>query len=215
MNIVDIIILRFNMTQMEDDCVEAVNLLTRYPHIITQHDNYPQNENIGTLWNKLINKSKGSHICLLNSDTIVSPFWLMRLMETFEKENKVGAVSPSTNRSKNQQSSLKKLPLDYGIEEFKGYECISGFCLLFPKTLWKATGGFPEDMGFYGQEVVFLDKIRERGYKQIWRKDVFVWHFGSATAKELTKKGKMDELAERRKARAYFEKRRKHEDEDI
>lgn len=196
------------MKEMEDNCIRSVNLLTREPFILTVHDNYPQNENLGKLWNKLINQSKGTYICVLNTDTIVTPQWDTKLMEVFEKEIKVGAVSPSTNSSHNKQSSLDRIPSAYSIEEFSGYECLSGFCLLFPKTLWKATGGFPEDFGFYGQEVVFLDKIRARGYRQIWRQDAFVWHFGSATVKKAVSEGKFDELAERRAAREHFDKLR-------
>jgi GT2 family glycosyltransferase len=208
MKIVDIIIVRYNNPEFEERCIECVRQSTYYPHFLTIHDNYPENKNIGKLWNELINKSRGSYICLLNTDAFVTPFWLSKLMEVFKREVKVGAVSPSTNRSKNRQSALQRIPLDYEIEDFEGYESLSGFCLLFPKTIWRAVGGFPENFGFYGQEVVFMDKILDRKHRLIWRKDVFVFHWGSATVQKEEEEGNFNELEERRKARKLFETER-------
>jgi hypothetical protein len=79
---------------------------------------------------------------------------------------------------------------------------------LFPKTIWRAVGGFPENFGFYGQEVVFMDKILDRKHRLIWRKDVFVFHWGSATVQKEEEEGNFNELEERRKARKLFETER-------
>jgi GT2 family glycosyltransferase len=120
-------------------------------------------------------------------------------LEVFERERGVGCVGPTTNHAKNHQNSCPPTN-HYDIVDFaKTYpgECLGGFCLVFPKSIWEEVYGFPENFGFYGQEVAFLDKITAKGYKQIWRRDAFVWHEGQATVKKLTSEGVFDEVKER------------------
>ena len=207
--ITDIIIIKYNNPLWENLCMDSVKYWTVPEHDITIHDNYPENENIGRLWNRIINISRGKYICLLNSDTLVQKDWLNKLLDVFNVERNVGAVGPSTNNSKNIQSSSSRAFYDYEIEDMKGYETLSGFCLLFPKLVWSHVGGFPENFGFYGQEVAFLDGVRGMGYREVWRKDAFVWHYGSATVKKEQAEGKFDELKERRKAREKVAELRK------
>lgn len=177
-----IIIVKFNLKWVEDQCIRAVVDHTKNYNLIV-HDNFPQNENLGKLWNRLIKQSKTKYICLLNSDTLVTPHWLELLLECFEKP-KVGVAGPSSNKTHNPQSKdhWKEPLVDFG----KTYPnwCLSGFCLVFPKKVWEKVGGFPENYGFYGQEVAFIDKLTKLKYKQAWRTDSFVYHYGSASLKK-------------------------------
>lgn len=191
-----IIIVKYNLPEIETQCVHAVlDHTTDYNLIV--HDNYPQNENLGKLWNKLISQAETEYICLLNNDAIVTPFWLKNLLECFDLGKKIGVAGPSTNNSKNQQS--KPAPpykfINFG-KTYPGW-CLSGFCLVFPKKAWEECEGFPQDFGFYGQEVALIDRMTKAGYKQVWRTDTFVFHYGSASAKKATKMGLMDEQLER------------------
>lgn len=199
----DIIVIKFNNHLVEEKCLLSVIKNTSVAYHLTAFDNYPFKFNLGSLWNRLIKNSHSDYICLLNSDTVVEKFWLAKLLDTFNKVEKVGCVGPSTDNSHNQQSGKRpnKTFVDFSI--YKGM-CLSGFCLVFPKGVWKSVGGFPEDFGFYGQEVAFIDKIVKAGYRQIWRTDVFVHHEGGASVK----KSGMDELKERRIARAKIAKLR-------
>lgn len=191
-----IIVVKYNLEEIENQCVRAVlDHTVNYDLIV--HDNYPHNENLGKLWNRLIEQSDTEYICLLNNDAIVTPFWLDNLLECFDLGKKIGVAGPSTNSSKNQQS---KEPPPYKFINFgRTYPgwCLSGFCLVFTKKAWKECGGFPEDFGFYGQEVALIDRMTKAGYKQVWRTDTFVFHYGSASAKKATKMGLMDEQLER------------------
>jgi GT2 family glycosyltransferase len=207
----EIILIKYNNEKVEKPCINSVIKHTKAPHHLTIYDNYPDNENIGKLWNRLISQSDAEYICLLNTDTLLTDNWLTDLLEAFDMFNDVGAVGPSTNNSKNHQSSIEP-PLPSSVIDFRAAypkECLSGFCLVFSRNIFKLVGGFPEDYGFYGQEVALLDKMTNLKYKQIWRKDVWVWHEGSATVKKEVKEGKFDELKERRKGREAFNKLRK------
>jgi cellulose synthase/poly-beta-1,6-N-acetylglucosamine synthase-like glycosyltransferase len=201
----EIIVLKFNNPEVEDNCIKSVIACTTSPYSLTVYDNYPQNNNIGGLWNRLIDNSDCEYICLLNSDTIVPTGWLEKLLDTFNISEKVGVVGPSTDNSHNSQSKLvddKIISINFSTFKLPDGkpEILSGFCLVFPKKVWAEVGGFPEDYGFYGQEVKFIDNILEAGYYQIWRKDVFIHHEGSATVKKLAREGKFDEAAERKLA---------------
>ena len=197
----DILVIKYNNPVWEDFCVEAVKYWTVPHHEVILYDNYPKNENIGKLWNQMIYRSRAEYICLLNTDAIVQKDWLTKILTTYQDVSHVGAVGPTTNRSKNEQSTLKKAERDFKYKIMDGYETLSGFCLHFPKHVWQKVNGFPEDFGFYGQEVAFLDRVRNKGYKEIWRQDAFVWHYGSATVKKEQEEGKFNELEERREAR--------------
>jgi GT2 family glycosyltransferase len=202
-----IIIVKYNLPEYEKQCVASVMANTSN-FDLTVYDNYPKNENLGKLWNKIIKNSNSEYICLLNSDTVVFPGWLTHLLAAFKIGGKVGVVGPTTNASKNHQSCVrhKHIFIDYG-KSYPKY-CLSGFCLVFPRKIWKLTGGFPQDFGFYGQEVAFIDKIVKAGYKQVWRTDVFVYHKGSASVKKAEKEGLIDEKKERFLGQKRIEKER-------
>jgi len=207
----EIIVIKYNNPEVEKLCIQSIVKHTKAPYHLTVFDNYPENENIGKLWNELIRKSTAEFICLLNSDTKVTKNWLTDLIEGFEMYSKVGAIGPTTNNSKNHQSMISP-PLPKSVVDFRNAypeECLSGFCLLFKRNVHNLVGGFPEDYGFYGQEVALLDKMTSAGYIQLWRKDVMVWHEGSSTVKKEVLAGNFDELKERRKGRDMFNKLRK------
>lgn len=192
---VDIILVRYNDQIFYNDCLTAIATHTDdVQYSLKVHGNYPRNYNLGMLWNMLIRESREPYICLLNTDTRVTKGWLDKMMEVFEKEDNVAVVGPSTTHSGNPQeigiSSEEYKLVDYTKEYSGGNLC--GFCLLFPKWVWEKVGGFPEDFGFYGQEEAFLYKVTKAGYRQIWRKDAFVWHYGGGSAKLAEERGEID-----------------------
>src|SRR3972149_488967 len=148
MNKCEVIIIRYGLPEMEDACIESVKKNTR-DYELTVYDNFKEKENLGKLWNRLIGQSRCEYICLLNSDTLVTPDWLYNLLEVFEKEFRVGVVGPTTNHSHNEQS-MHPTADRYTVVDFARYKgTISGFCMVFPKAIWEKVGGFPEDFGFY------------------------------------------------------------------
>lgn len=204
---IDIIIIKYNTPELEKKCINSILETTGIPYHLTVYDNYFSKHNLGKLWNRLIDRSESDYILLLNSDTTVNKDWV-KLLEVFGNYNlgKVGCVGPSTDNSHNQQSKEypKEIFVDFG-EKYPGW-VLSGFCLVFPKRVWKDVGGFPEDFGFYGQEVAFIDKLTKKGYKQIWRTDVFVHHEGGASIEKAQSSGEINELEERKKGREKYKK---------
>ena len=197
---IDIIIVKYNYKKLEDQCVKSILENTTGNYHLTIYDNYPENHNLGQLWNRLIENSDADYICLLNSDTIVTEGWLDELMKTFSVVDNVGVVGPSTDHARNHQTQNRTEPyIDYG-KEYPDW-MLGGFCLIFPKSVWEKAGGFDPNFGFYGQEVGFIYKVQQVGFKQVWCTKSFVYHVGSASAKKAEIAGEFNETEERAKAK--------------
>jgi hypothetical protein len=122
----------------------------------------------------MIQASDREYICLLNSDTeVVTDGWLDKLCET---ANSFNAVGPMTNKCgiHFQVGEVSKSP------SLKPCTTLSGFCLVFRKSVWVKYGGFREDFSFYGQESNFLDRMEDL----VVRRDVFVSHVAGASANQ-------------------------------
>jgi GT2 family glycosyltransferase len=96
-----------------------------------------------------------------------------------------GFVGPSTN---NCHSPQKKISSPEAARKYKNKavqmkDPISGFCLLFRKSLWNELGGFDPMYKHYGQESDFIDRARICGWSCYWRQDAFVYHIGEASVK--------------------------------
>lgn len=205
-----IILIKYAAPEFEKECLRSVIENTTCPHHMVVCDNYPENRNLGALWNEMINRfADAEYVCLLNTDTRVEIGWLTRLVEVLQENPDAGAVGPTTNRSHNRQSNdpgvALKSVVDFG--KLCPDEALSGFCLVFPRHVWEKVK-FPEDFGFYGQEVAWLDRVKHAGYKLLWCQDVFVWHAGSASVKLAQARGEINELAERRAGRARVNEER-------
>jgi GT2 family glycosyltransferase len=188
-----IIVVKFQHPKVEVPCVKSIAEHTSAPYHLFVWDNWPRNDNLGKLWNWLIGKltTRCKYVCLLNSDTQVTPGWLGKLIEVFDEHPNAGVVGPVTNHSRNHQHILKhtgeKLIIDFGATY--PAEVLSGFCLVFSRAVWEEVGGFPTDFGFYGQEVDFIYRVAATERKQYVRQDVFVHHEGAATAQLVEKQG--------------------------
>lgn len=194
---VEIIVVLFNCPAVEKRCIDSVLKHTK-EYKLTVYDNYPKNENLGKLWNRLISQSDCRYICLLNSDTVVEKAWLPKLLRGFEMSAETRIAGPTTDNSMNPQAVGKKQ------EGFEKVDSLGGFCYLFPKSHWEEMGGFNENFPFYGQESDFNRKTLRAGYHLCWVRNVFVHHEGSASIKAAEKRGEMKLNEERNKGMQYY-----------
>ena len=203
-NLCNIIVIGYNLPSVEDECLQSIVHNTKYrPYVLTFFDNYESGLTLTQAWNELIRSSQAEYVCLLNSDTIVYPKWLEKLITTIGRDEWIRFVGPSTN----QCHSIQKTIPSY--EESQKYEQqaeivndpISGFCVLFPKVVWEELNGFDERYDFYGAESDFINRGQTKfGWTCAWRKDSFVWHKGGASIAASEK----DEKAERERAKKLY-----------
>lgn len=181
---VEIILVKYGQPEYEKETIEQVLKHTRTPYHLTVYDNLPGDENLSAVWNRLIKRSDAEYICLLNTDTVVSPHWLNKLLNTFE-DPKVGAVGPVSNRAGGYQGGWSK-----GHDGRTEANTLSGFCLVFPKKIWEEVGGFNEKYKLYGEDSEFTSEIKARGYKLIIRHDVWIFHYGAKSSNSAMQRGK-------------------------
>jgi GT2 family glycosyltransferase len=197
----EIIIVKYGLPEYERECVESVLANTNIPYHLTVYDNYPLDENLSVVWNRLIKASVSDNIILLNNDTIVEPKWAEKLILSLTEG--VGAVGPITNKCGTSQSGFKKSD--------KEKVCIpnrdlSGFCLAFKKDVWEKVGGFDEEFKLYGEDSEFLNRVGKK-YKLMMNMDVHIHHYGASSKKVAEARGKDIQAIRQESSQIYKRKR--------
>lgn len=211
---VDIIVVKYNQPDYEATTIERVASNTIYPnYTLTAYQN-ERGVALSKCWNRLIKQSDADFICLLNSDTVVTPNWLSNLMNVFDKVKGVGAVVPSSNKVFLSEIEIP-FPIDtknlniinsFAVKQSTDGNCISlptlsAVCVVFPKALWEQIGGFDEDFYLYGEDTEFFYRMAEvTGRQLIWYCGVYVHHYKGQSVTKAIADGELDYVAIRAKA---------------
>ncbi|CAG0943234.1 partial Putative mycofactocin biosynthesis glycosyltransferase MftF, partial [Candidatus Brocadiaceae bacterium] len=145
--------------------------------------------------NQGVSVARGDYVLLLNNDVLVSDGWLEGLVESLERDEKIGMVGPITNSISGRQM-VNGVPYtdENGFHDFaqkvrKTYNGrltpryrIAGFAVLMRKALYDEVGGLDESFGTgnYEDDDLCL-KIREKGYAIMVDEHVFIHHYRSQT----------------------------------
>jgi GT2 family glycosyltransferase len=145
-----------------------------------------------------------SYLCLLNSDTVVTP-WCWRLVkEAFELDERIAVAGPSTSNTGIPQ--LQTLPIaaylcrylnDNQICDFASRlvaSCadplvsdltfVCGFAFFMRRSAWNQFGGFDRNLPDYGNEVELCKRVAAEGYRRVWVRNAYIHHFGSQSYRE-------------------------------
>ncbi len=175
-------------------------------------------ENIGFGYgnNQGIKIAKCKYICFLNSDTIVTPNWLAKLIQCFKDNKDCGICGPTTSFCGGPQCDRRVMDLRFEmtldqINEFAsslkdGYmqHKVMGFCFMVKSKVFKEVGVFDYKRFKLGctDEREFIWRAEELGnYKSYWVKGAYVHHYGRITFKKLG----IDPYTYNKKAREEWE----------
>jgi GT2 family glycosyltransferase len=176
-----------------------------------------------------IRASRGRLLLLLNSDTVVPPGSIDRLVAELEQHSEAAVIGPrlvdgrgraemsfgsmigpfSELRRKlllrGQQNGLPVLPgfVERATRQSQTPEWVTGACLLVRREDAEAVGLFDERYFMYAEDVDFCAAIRARGRKILFTPNVEIVHLrgrSAATAPERTRH------AYRRSQLAFYEK---------
>lgn len=160
-------------------------------------------ENMGFPYgcNQGIKISNCDYVCFLNSDTIVTPHWLDKLMLPFKQKKACGITGPSTSYCGSIQCMREILPIRYSLSEDEIYEVAEslpentiryddpqGFCFVVKKELFKKTGGFDYKrfgLGCTEERELIWRICKMCNVYSYWVKDAYVHHFGHIVFDEL------------------------------
>ena len=157
----------------------------------------PENKGYAAACNYGVKFAKGDILVFMDSDILVSNGWLTSLTNTYNNTDNCGAVS-TTILNLNQ-----KKVVHWGLAMNKGMEVIKPFrdgdlptqiqsgtyefsmassgCILIPKAIFNAAGGFDEQFynGFCDLDLTY--KITRMGFKCIYCSDAIVYHRGKVS----------------------------------
>jgi GT2 family glycosyltransferase/glycosyltransferase involved in cell wall biosynthesis len=178
-----------------DDCSDRftnsylTKLAADYPEI-TLHRN---SENLGFIksCNLGISIVKANYVLIINSDVIVTPSWLERLLECAESDSLIASVNPLTNYASQINIPMAPGCNFYGMDEilreqspcnFPDVVTGVGFCMLLRRSALEDVGIFDEIFGRgYCEESDLCMRLTTRGYRAVVADNVYVFHKGRAT----------------------------------
>ncbi|MFA5558765.1 MAG: glycosyltransferase [Methanofastidiosum sp.] len=158
-----------------------------------------ENKGVSYGWNQAIKVAKYNYICFLNSDTLLTPGWLGKLMKGFKYNKDVGIVGPSTCHSStmqtmqilrgkhtiNDQNEINRMAQE--LREAYIETGVVGFCWIISKKVFNKVGVF--DWKRYGlathEDLDLLWRASKAGFKSIWCMASYVHHFGNKTTREM------------------------------
>lgn len=151
---------------------------------------------VGTA-NRGMSLSDIDDVLLLNSDTIVTPYWLEKISRCAASDPKIGTVTPFSNNAEIcsfpdfcQNTSLDRLPeidlIASALEQaaipiYPDIPTAVGFCMFVRRKLLNRVGLFDaEAFGLgYGEENDLCMRASKAGFRNVLCDDAFVAHLGS------------------------------------
>lgn len=139
--------------------------------------------------NQGLEASSGNYVAFLNADTIVTPGWASGLISPFRRCPNLGITGPLTNSAvglqlvkARQACPAAMRPRPWKNRDFPALRFVPwiiGFCMVMPRPLAVALGGFDELYGPGGYEDYDLClRARLRGHEIAIAENVYVSHFG-------------------------------------
>lgn len=176
-----------------------------------------KNKGFAATCNKGIYATSGRYLCVLNSDVLVTPYWLTKMVTAIEADPSHVMVNPVTNNT-----ALINVPMEPGRSYMdmnrilerkspKNYPEImpTGFCLFFKRELVDKIGGFDEAYVSYGEDTHFwfqslkltTDTGEYVGNKAVMADDCYIFHERSSSFSQV---GKDEHMALRRSGSERF-----------
>lgn len=209
-----------------DGSPEALRAM--YPHITVidagKNGGFSFANNIG------LRQATGDILMFLNSDTIVAPGVLSRMVEFFSAHPDIGLLGPQLvfPDGRFQQASFRNLPdirssffyllglerlnIRLGGKPYKDAgdpavsrkaEALSGAAIMFRRSVYERIGGLDERFFMYGEDLDFCKRAGDAGFGIWYLAEARIIHFGG----ESSKRRKFAALADFHRASwLYYEK---------
>lgn len=155
----------------------------------------PKNQGYARSANQGALVGRGNFLCFLNSDTVVPPQWLERLLKGFQEPG-VGAVGPTQGRVATNGLPFTLDAAALADEAFQQWrpqktrevECILGSCIVLPRVVVDRLGLFDERFFFGFDDLDYCLRLRLGGYRILEISSLFVYHLrgGSVQTKKCT-----------------------------
>ncbi|WP_338835698.1 glycosyltransferase [Neomoorella thermoacetica] len=149
--------------------------------------------------NQGLRYSSADYVVLLNSDTVVTPGWLDRMIECADSDVRIGIVGPLSNCASWQSVpkiedngdwaqnplpenlsviDMGELVAKYSARLYPRIPFLNGFCLLIKRQVIDKIGYFDETAfkEGYGEENDYCLRTQKAGFQLAIADDVFIYH---------------------------------------
>jgi len=158
-------------------------LLKKYPKIKTAQNKMPKGF-AGAMNTGLdLADPKTDYYCFLNNDVVAVPGWLEEQLKAF-KNKEVGLVTPTFGATESIQhvDYNKGQVFDYIDEPLN----LMGVCFTISKECMDKVGVWDERFGLGGgDDNDMATRVQQAGYKLVISRKAYIYHYGSASFREL------------------------------
>jgi GT2 family glycosyltransferase len=139
------------------------------------------------------------YICLLNSDTIVTPWCWRPVVQAFEENPNIGIAGPSTSYSGTPQTMplafsarhslndsqiaeyARRLLIEHLFTALRDMRWVSGFAMFIRRSLWEQLSGFDPNLPDIGNEVELCLRALRAGHRVVWVRNSYIHHLGGVS----------------------------------
>jgi len=185
-----------------DDCSDAVTgeYLRDQAAIHSQITIERNSQNLGYVKSCNLGISLGSapYVLLLNSDVVLTPGWLERMLECAESDPRIASVNPLTNYAAQINLPMAAGANFFGMDEFlrqktphKFFDVVTGvgFCMLLRRSALKGVGLLDGVFGKgYCEDSDLCMRLTTRGYRTVVAENVYVYHKGHGVFKDRSER---------------------------
>lgn len=215
---VNIVLPVYNSIHLAKECLDAVVKHTYWPYHVTIVDDagdaYTNSElvkivaaNSGKMTLLTNKKNRGfaatvnrgvkhleadsKYTCYLNSDVLVTPYWLTKMVMALNADPRNQIVNPVTNNTAvinvpmSQGFSYQAMNATLEQNSTRRYPEVmpTGFCFLFPNSLIKSVGyldesyvNFGEETDFWMRTITYTNGLTFDRYRAVLADDTYVFH---------------------------------------
>lgn len=153
-----------------------------------------ENRGFAGAYNQGLGAAQGEYLCLLNNDTVVTPWWLTALIGALQRSPDLGLVGPVTNAIDNEA----KVQAGYGqVDEMSNWAAqycarnqgqvfpipmLAFFCVAMPRSVFERVGPLDErfEKGMF-EDNDYCRRVRGAGLELACARDSFVHHWQRAS----------------------------------
>jgi GT2 family glycosyltransferase len=182
----------------QDETVDYLtNLQKKYMNVTVvlnkKNRGFAKANNIG------IRHAKGKYVILLNNDTVVTRGWITGFIKHLDRDKKLGLLGPVTNKGWSESkipvnyTSIDKMDIfaeRYTIQNFNklcfNINMLEMFCIAMKRKIIDEIGYLDEsfEVGMF-EDDDYSYRVKLKGYKIAFARDVFIHHHGSASLSKL------------------------------
>jgi GT2 family glycosyltransferase len=137
-----------------------------------------------------------AYLCLLNSDTIVTPWSWRAAQEAFEADPTIGITGPTTSQATTLQmhktaelcrndwtdsqvfAFAERYISSQPARSWIDLPEIGGFAFFIRRALWDQMDSFAAHLPDYGNEFEMCRRAAKQGWRLVWTKNGYIHHLG-------------------------------------